>query len=164
MTDEQRKAGLLNRITLAYIYQWLDQHTDRMDTEMPDICYKMKTAGYASKVINGFSDEERVLMNKVGRTERFDELSKVHISLVVMALEVMKLHVQTMPKELRTPRLNISDKKLLQGKAAYAMYMLKAKSQDKKGYEIQKEIIDTTAQHASDWYSYMHESIMGKAI
>jgi len=160
MTIEKRRAGLLNRITLAYVYQWLNQHTERMETEMPDICYKLKSAGYASKVINGFSDEERVKMNKVGHSPEYKVLEKVEISLVVMALEVMKIHVQTMPPEMRTPKLNISDKKLAQGKGAYAMYMLKAKTQDKTGYDIQKEIIDTTSKHAQDWYSFMYSAII----
>jgi len=161
MTEKQRKAGLLNRIVLAYVYQWLNQHTEKMETEMPDICYKLKSAGYASKAINGFSDEERVKMHKLGKTERHKELEKVHISLVIMALEVMKLHVKTMPVELRTPRLNMSDKKLLQGKGAYTMYMLKAKKVDKEGYEIQKEIIDSTCEHATNWYSFMYSAIIG---
>jgi len=164
MTEEQRNAGLLNRIVLAYVYQWLNQHTERSEIDMPDICYKMKSAGYASKAINGFSDEERVKMNKLSKTEEHKKLEKVHISLVIMALEVMKLHVQTMPPELRTPKINISDKKLLMGKGAYALYMLKAKSKDKEGYEVQKEIIDSTCQHASNWYLFFKDAIIDNQL
>ena len=164
MTDEQRRAGLLNRIVLAYVWQWLDQNNERSDVDMPDICYKLKSAGYASKVINGFSDEERSELKIIGESDRFQELSLVHISLVVMALEVMKLHVQTMKPEYRTPKLNISDKKLLQGKGAYAMYMIKAKKIDKEGYEKQKEVIEVTCRHASDWYEYIYSAIIDKTI
>ena len=160
MTEEQRRAGLLNRIVLAYVYNWLNQNSERSGVEMPSICYRLKSAAYASKVINGFSDEERDELKIIGETDRFKELGMVHISLVVMALEVMKLHVKTMPSELRTPKLNISDKKLLQGKALYAMYMLKAKKADKEGYDKQKEVIDTTCDHAVEWYEFIRNAIM----
>ena len=164
MTEEQKNAGLLNRVVLAFIYQWLNQHTETKDVDMPEICYKMKSAGYASKVINSFNDEERERMKKLGETDEHKELEKVHISLVIMALEVMKLHIQTMPPELRTPKLNISDKKLLMGKGAYAIYMLKAKKLDKEGYEIQKEIIDATCEHSKNWYEFMYSGIIGKNL
>jgi len=160
MTEEQRRASLLNRMVLAYTYIWLKQHTERMNVDMPEICYKLKSAGYASKVINGFSDDERRIMDRINETKEFQDNSKVLISLVVMALEVMKNHVEAMPQKLRTPKLNISDKKLVQGKAAYTMYMLKAKRVDKQAYDTQKEVIDTTAEHASSWYNFMKNAIM----
>ena len=147
-------------MVLAYTYIWLKQHTERMDVEMPPICYKLKSAGYASRAINGFSDDERKIMDKIGKTKEFQDNSQVLISLVVMALEVMKNHVEAMPVELRRPKLNISDKKLVVGRAEYTMYMLKAKQTDKQAYETQRKVIDTTTEHASSWYKFLKNAIM----
>ena len=164
MTEEQRNYSLLNRIVLAYCFQWGNQHGEKMKVPMPDIAYQIKAAGFASKAINGFSDEERERMRNIAEEPKHKELEKVEISLVIMLLQVMKLHVESVPKEFRTPKLNISDKRLIKGKANYALYMLEAKQKDKEGYDIQKEIIDATCDHAVNWYTFMYEQIVGSVL
>ena len=162
MTEEQRLYGLMNRIVLAHCELWIRQHTENKDGDLPDICYELKAAGYASRVINGFSDDEAITLSRIAVDSEFIPIKDQEISLVVMALEVMKLHVGSVPQELRRPKLNISDKKLLQGKGAYAMDMLRAKKLNEDMYKRQKEVIEGTSAHAKVWYDWMISAIMSK--
>jgi len=159
MTDEEKKYGLLNRVVLGNIHMWLDQHSKEKEADMPDICYKLKSAGYASRVINGFSDEERDFMHSLTKDEEFMEIANKHISLVVMALEVMKYHIEHTEPHQRAPKLNINERKLRMGKAVYAIHMLKTKQVNKKLYDKQKEVIDDTEKHSKVWYDNMKKHI-----
>ncbi len=160
MTEKQHKYSMLNRVVLAHIFMWLDQHVKNKEIAMPDICYKLKAAGYASKIINGFSEEEIKFLLKLGKDEEFMEMARTPVSLVVMALEVIKYHVTTVSPELRTPKLNISDKKLMVGKAAYWKFMVNEKKKNQEDYEHQKEVIDDTVKQAVVFYDALFSAIM----
>ena len=162
MTQEQKDYGFINRIVLSHINLWIQQHIDNKDGDLPEICHKLRSAGYASRVINGFSDDEVKVLMAIEKDSEFIPIKDKEISLVIMALEVMKQHVGSVPKELRRPSIHISDKKLLQGKGAYAMDMLKTKISNKEMYGRQKEVIDSTAEHADLWYNWMTEAILSK--
>ena len=160
MTEEQHKYGLLNRVVLAHCWQWLNQHSKEKEAKMPALCYRLKSAGYASRAINGFSEEEQDFLHSLTKDEKFMEIAHKHISLVVMALEAMKYHIENTEPHQRIPKLNISEKKLRVGKAVYTMHMLKTKQLDKKLYDEQKEVIDDTALHSRVWYDYLKNVIM----
>jgi hypothetical protein len=160
MTEEQRRYGLLNRIVLAHMWAWLNQHVENKDADMPDICYKLKSAGFASRAINGFDEQEINMLDDLSKDEKFIPIKDKEISLVIMALEVMKYHVENTEPALRTPKINISDRKLKLGKAAYTMDMLEAKKTAPDVYKRQKEIIGSTAEHAKVWYDFIKDYIM----
>ncbi len=160
MTQIERRYGFFNRIVLSHCELWLKQHIKERESDLPEICYLIKSAGYASRVINAFSDDEARILEAIAKDEEFIPIKEKEISLVIMALEVMKVHVTEIPKELRTPKLNISDKRLKVGKGAYAIHMLKAKRIKPELYEEQKEIIDDTSNHAKVWYSWMRNAII----
>lgn len=145
---------MFNRTILAQIYIWIKDHTEKREGHIPEICHRIRTAGYNSAMINQFSEDERLLLREITMTDEFEEIKLVNISMVVMALEVAKLWVNDIPKQLR-PHINVSDKKLKMGKNLYTLYMLKCKQEDRKLYDDQKEIIETTANHANTWYNYI---------
>ena len=155
-----RRKGFLHRIVLVHCWAWLDQHVKDKNVDMPTLCYKLKSAGYACKAINGFDDNEAEVLKAIALDKEFEPIKKKEISLVVMALEVMKEHVTKMPKEFRKPIVNISDSKLKAGKGVYAMHMLKAKKIKPELYEEQKEVILDTEQHAKIWYKWMKDAIL----
>ncbi len=151
------KYDLLNRSVLASCYLWIQNHLDeRAGGEIPEICYKIKTAGFNSLHINRFSKEEADLLKEITHSEEFRPIKETEISLIVMPLEVMKLWIENVPKENR-PIINISDKKLLRGKNEYLMYMLSVKHKKPEMYQKQKDIIDRTAANASAWFDHMRE-------
>ena len=149
------KYDLLNRTVLAQCHLWIQNHLDeRSGGDIPEICYRIKTAGFNSLHINRFSQEEANLLKESTSNEEFQPIKETDISLIVMPLEVMRLWVEDVPKEHR-PIINISDKKLLRGKNEYLMYMLAVKKKNPKMYEDQKEIITRTANNAIMWYSHI---------
>ncbi len=146
---------LLNRTVLSQCYLWTQNHLDdRPNGEIPEICYRIKTAGFNSLHINRFSHEEADILRTITSSEEFKPIKETDISLIVMPLEVMKLWITDVPKEHR-PVINISDKKLLMGKHTYFTYMLKIKKTHPKMYEDQKEIIDRTAENSLAWYNHI---------
>jgi len=152
------KYDFLNRTVLAQSFIWVQNHIDKRDGELPDICYKIKTAGYNSLHINRFSNEEAKLLEEITTSEEFNPIRNTDISLVVMALEVMRLWIEDVPKNKR-PLININDKKLLRGKNEYLMYMLAVKKSNPDIYQEQKDIIETTSANAQRWYNHMKDKL-----
>jgi len=149
------KYDLLNRTVLAQSYVWIQNHLDeRAGGDLPEICYRIKTAGFNSLHINRFSQEEATFLKDITSNEDFNNIRKIDISLIVMPLEVMKLWVESVPRKNR-PVVNISDKKLLMGKNAYLIYLLSIKKKNPKIYQEQKDIIERTADNALAWFNFM---------
>ncbi len=153
------KYDLLNRAVLAQCFLWVENHTEARDGELPNICYKIRTAGHNSLHINRFSREEAELLKEITQSEAFKLIKETDISLIVMALEVMKIWVTDIPKENR-PIINISDRKLLMGKNTYFAYMISVKKTNPKMYEDQKEIIERTATNSLLWYNHLKERLV----
>ncbi len=148
---------LLNRVCLASSYIWIQNHLDeRPKGDIPEICFKIKTAGYNSLHINRFSQEEAELLKTITHSEEFKPIKDTNISLIIMPLCVMKLWIEHVPKDKR-PIININDKKLLMGKNSYFKYMMKIKNTQPEMYEKQKHIIEVTEENAFAWYKHMVE-------
>ncbi len=148
---------LLNRVVLASCYLWIQNHlNERPKGDIPDICFKIKTAGYNSLHINRFSQEEAELLKTITHSEEFKPIKDTNISLIVMPLEVMRIWIANVPKDKR-PILNINDHKLVRGKHNYLEYMMDIKKKHPEMYEKQKHIIDVTAKNAESWYKHMVE-------
>ncbi len=150
---------LLNRCVLAQCYLWIENHTEARDGELPDICYKIRGAGHSSLHINRFSYEESELLKEITSSEEFKHIREVDISLIVMALECMRLWIEDVPKDKR-PLININDKRLLKGKNEYVMYMLRIKEKHPRLYNVQKEIIARTAANSVLWYNFMRKELL----
>jgi len=133
---------------------WISKSTDDVNVKYtPEIAYRLRTAGFNSKAVNGFTDSEVDLIKTLGKEPDFEELKKKHISLLVMALEITRIWVEDIPKEDR-PRINISDNKMLLGKKNYVIPLLEMKVKGHSIYDEQKKIVEETASHAQLWYNW----------
>ena len=157
MTQEQ--TYLFNRFILAHLHLWVSKSTeDKSITYTPEFSYRLRTAGFNSKAINGFDDSEVDLIKKLGTEPDFEVLKKKEISLLVMAPQIAKLWVEDIPREDR-PNINISDKKMIVGKKHYVMELLKMEVKGSSIYDNQKAIVEETAVHALLWYNYTRKYI-----
>jgi len=154
------KYDFFNRCILAQSYVWIQNHIDeRSGGDIPDICYRIKTAGFNSLHINRFSHEEAKILETITKSEEFAHIKETNISLIVMPLEVMRLYVERIPRDKR-PIINISDKKLLRGKNEYFPYMIAIRKANPEMYKKQKDIIETTVANASAWYDHMSKHLI----
>ncbi len=153
------KYDLLNRVVLAQAFLWIENHTEARDGELPDICYKIRRAGHSSLHINRFSSEEAIELKELTDSDEFKPIKETDISLIVMALEVMRIWITDISRDKR-PCLNIADRKLLMGKNIYFAYMIKVKKTNPDIYQDQKDIIDRTTLNAQLWYNFMREKLI----
>jgi len=143
---------LLNKIILFTV----DTYIDRMKAdklELPEILDRLKIGLVSYKRSNKFTDDEAKKAVDFGKSEDLQEIIHTEISHVLFILTLIKLWAEIIPKRER-PLLNISDKKLTQGRAIYAMFMLKEKQIDKENYEDKKQIIDISVSTAEQFMSY----------
>lgn len=159
LSQYQLKQCFLGRVILGHVHMWINGHIKQKDGDIPDLCHKLKFEGYKSKTINRFDESEADILREIGDREDFQELKTKPISLIVMALEVVRIWVEDIPAEERCVKMNISDKKLLIGKNIYFRYMMGAKRRNKELYDNQKKIIEETSTHAQSWYNYMKEAL-----
>ena len=149
MTIKQQ--SLFNRLILAQAYVWIKQVSEE-GAHMPDIAYKIRTAGHNSFVINRFDSKERKIIESIANDQRVKEISEVQTSPVIQALELMKIWVEDIPKNLRT-NINIKDDKLIPGKRAYLTHMIKLKRLDKEDHAFKRDIIEDSSQQTVLWYN-----------
>lgn len=159
MKQSVKSTYLFNKVVMVSIHQWVQMHIDNNDGKVPEILMRVKTKGYNMKVINGFSDDEVKLLKEIETDPVFMGIKAEKISYLVHALVVLKLWVQDIPKKER-PLLNISDTKLIHGKAVYTKHMLLAKKLDPELYASEKGIIKDTEDAARRWYAYFKVQLM----
>jgi len=157
--SSSNKYYFFNKVVMTSIWQWVDTHQKRNDGNVPEVLLKMKTKGYNMKVINGFSDDEVKKLKSIETDPVFMGIKATKISYLVHALVVLKLWVEKIPKKDR-PVLNISDKKLIKGKAEYAVHMLLAKKLKPELYADEKKIIDETEDAAKKWFQYFYDQLV----
>ena len=159
--SEKERLYLFNRVILAHLELWVQEHIDNDDGEVPDILLQMKTKGFQMRIINGFTPKEIKILKKIESTDEFKEIknSDIQISYLVHSLVVLKLWIEDIPKDDR-PALNIAEDRLKYGKAYYTKHMLLAKKLDHEFYEKEKIIIDNTEKAATKWYKLIKKQIL----
>ncbi|RLF26901.1 MAG: hypothetical protein DRN14_06145, partial [Thermoplasmata archaeon] len=126
----KNKIDFFNRIILASAYLWIKGHIETKGSgNIPDICYRVKTAGYNSIHINRFSEEEGRIVKEITMSDEFKPIKDAEISLVIMSLVVMKIWIADIPKKQR-PIININDRALTLGKNQYLTHMIELKRED----------------------------------
>ena len=153
-----------NKLFSKIILFTVDVYVDKMKNEgapIPDILHKMKIAIVGYKYRNKFTDEERKLVLGFAKEQELKDIIEVEISHLIFILTVIKLWIELIPKTER-PILNISDKRLIKGKAEYAMHMLKLKQNDKESYEEKKDVIDTSVKTAEAFIEYHIKKLSNK--
>ncbi len=143
---------LLNKVILFTV----DTYIARMRSEgleLPSLLNDLRLGIIAYKPANRFTEEESKIVLAYSKDEELTEIIHTEISHIVFILIVIKLWAELIPKKDR-PFLNISDKRLMKGRAEYAMFMLKLKQRNKESYEDKKDIIDISVKTAELFIEY----------
>ncbi len=156
MELNKKQLYLFNRLVLAQI--WVFSLSSEGVETMPNICYRLKTAGFNSKAIHEFSDEEVECIRKLAMKPELKDISKHEVSTIINILVLAKTWVEDIPKENR-PNINISDKKLILGRNKYLIDMLKLKKRDNIKYEEIRKIIDMSEENTKIWYNVAKQHI-----
>jgi hypothetical protein len=143
---------LFNKVLLFTVDMYIDKMRQE-GVELPEILNKLKIAIVSYKAHNKFTKEEADFILKCKDDEKLQSIVNVEISHIIFILTLIKLWVELVPKKER-PILNISDKKLIKGKAEYAILMLKLKYSDEKAYKEKKAIIDKSVDTAEAFMDY----------
>ncbi len=152
---------LFNKVILFTI----DAYITRMRSdslELPTLLTDLKLSIIAFKPANMFTEEESKKVIAYGKDPELKEIVETEISHIIFILTVIKLWAELISKKDR-PFLNISDKRLIKGKAEYAMYMLGLKQTDNDKYKDKKDIIDTSVKTAERFIDY-HISKLTKGV
>jgi len=153
----RQQLNLLNRLVLAQVYIFSKQcEVDK--SSMPDIAFRMKTAGFNSFHINKFTDEERAHIKKIANLPPMEDLKKTQTSSVINILELMRIWAEDIPKEDR-PNINISDKLLLRGKNHYIMHMIALKRNTPETYVEMDDLIVVSTENIEKWYNMAKDYI-----
>ncbi len=143
---------LLNKIVLFTTDVYIDRMKDE-GASLPKILLDLKVALVSYKFTNKFTDDEATEVMGYAKEEELVDIIQTEISHLIFILTVIKLWVEIVPKKER-PLLNISDKRLIKGKAEYAIHMLKLKQKDSDTYEKKKEVIDKSVETAELFMDY----------
>ena len=144
--------SLFNKIILFTT----DMYIDRMrkeNTQLPKTLEQLSIALVGYKHHNRFTDKEAEYVLKLAKDPGLDEVVKTDVSPIIFTLTIIKLWVESIDKKDR-PNLNISDKKLIKGRAEYAIQMIKLKKEKPEIYEEKREIIDSSVETAQRFMEF----------
>ncbi len=148
-----------NKLILFSVEQYLSQAIEEgTSTEQ---LHKDIIAGIRSFMTFGrFSKEEQERLERIGEHDTIQRLKAVEVSYVIYALELLRLWVTQVPREVRRNiHLGVGNKKLMMGKASFAIHLLKLKQQDMDTYKEKKKIIDESVKTARLFFHYMLEEL-----
>ena len=107
---------------------------------------------------NPLTKDDMEIISRISSDEDFKKILSTQVSFLVFVLELMKLWVDTVPKEHR-PNLNINDKKLRIGRAMFAMSMLELKQKDKDKHEELSNVIQDSVLTAKHFFGYHEKAV-----
>ncbi len=152
------KYSTFNKLLLFSALEYLQNAYDEGLTKEAEHI-KIMGAIKGFKTFHRFDDEEARLMMELGKEPAMKAITEVHISYVILSLELLRLWVELVPKQYR-PSLNISDKRLKTGRSFFVISMLRLKSADKEKHEELKEIIDDSVLTARKFIAYTHRRLV----
>lgn len=95
------------------------------------------------KTLCKFSAEEFYKVKAFGETEVAKKVVESEFSHIIFALQLLQMWVDEIPHQHRKHiYLGVSNKKLLMGRASFAVDMLELKKRDKEKYDETRAIID----------------------
>jgi len=107
-----------------------------------------------------FSKEEHAIIKDIGEHEYMQKLKNQVVSRTVVALELMKLWVETTSRASRKGiHLGVGNRKLQMGAATFTIDLIKMKNQDKEKYGRVKNIVTESKVNAKQYFSYVQEHI-----
>ena len=127
-----------------------------------DPLHKNIVSGIRSFMTFGrFSVAESKLLQKLGKDPIVEKIKTVEVSFVVYAMELMRLWVLNVPREVRKNiYLGVSNKKLLLGRGHFVKTMLQLKQTDKESYTEKREIIDVSVLNAKHFFAFFENKLV----
>lgn len=114
----------------------------------------------AYRQMGRFSKEEHAIIKDIGEHEFMEKLKNQTVSRTVVALELLKLWVETTSRESRKNiHLGVGNRKLRAGAATFAIDLLKMKKTDIDKYNRTKNIVNDSKVNAKLYFSYVQEHI-----
>ena len=145
-------------LILYNIASQLDNEIDDNASNLPPIAFKLWGNTKRWLKSHSFTEDDLQLIMELKDDEEFEEITMREVSFLLFALDLMRIYVETVPKEKR-PILDISDKKLIKGSRIYAIDMIKLKHRDSEIYKDTKKLFRTTEEVAKDVYDYMFNKV-----
>ena len=129
-----------------------------------DPLHKNIVSGIRSYMTFGrFSKEESMLLQELGKDPIVENIKTVEVSFVVYAMELMRLWVLNVPREVRKNiYLGVSNKKLILGRGHFVKSMLHLKQRDEESYKEKREIIDASVLTAKHFFAFFESKLVGK--
>jgi len=123
--------------------------------------HKKLVSGIRSFMVMGrFSKEEQERLKILGEDTIMEKIKNKEVSFVVYALELMRLWVTEVPREVRKNLyLGVSNKKLLLGRAYFVKTMLHLKHTDEENYKEKRQIIDESVLNAKHFFSFFEDKL-----
>jgi len=149
---------LLNKLILFTIEGYIDKCIEE-GTEPTPLHFRVLGAIRGWKKFHLFSTREAAQMMKMSEDPDLKKIVEVPVSYLVFSLELIKQLTEQTPKEYR-PMLNISPKKLVAGRALYAVSMLKLKQRDEEQYKETKDVIDDSVIAAKHFFEFYRQRIL----
>jgi hypothetical protein len=107
---------------------------------------------FHQKIVNGinnysilckFDKEQHSKVVAFGETEIGKKLRESEFSHIIFSLQLLQMWIDRVPREQRRHiALGVSNKKLLMGRASFALDMIKLKQRDEEKYAETRQIID----------------------
>ena len=152
--------SFFNKVILFTIDLYIDKIREE-DVVIPKSLERLKLVMINYKLNNKFSMKERDIIIEITKEKELQDIIQTHISHIIFILTIVKLWVEMVPKKDR-PKFNISDKKLIKGKAEYAINMLKLKQVDENSYKEKKEVIQKSVETAEKFMDYHFRKLVIK--
>jgi len=149
---------LLNKVILFTIEKYIDQCI-KEGTEPTPLHFRILGAIKGWKTFHMFSELEAAKVIGISKDPGLKKIIDIHVSYLVFALELIKQLTEQTPKQYR-PMLNISPKKLVAGRALYAVSMLKLKQRDEEQYKETKDVIDDSVIAAKHFFEFHAQRIL----
>ena len=147
----------LNKLVLYTVNRYIGSAIED-GLEPSQLHYRIKFATKVFMENNPLTEEDMEIISKISSDEDFKKILSTQVSFLVFVLELMKLWVDTVPKEHR-PNLNINDKKLRIGRAMFALSMLELKQKDKDKHEELSSVIQDSVLTAKHFFSYHEKAV-----
>jgi len=149
---------LLNKVILFTIESYIDKCIEE-GTEPTPLHFRILAAIKGWKKFHMFSVQEAEQVIKIAEDKGLRKILDEQVSFLIFSLELIKQLTEQTPKKYR-PVLNISPKKLVGGRALYAISMLKLKQQDEEQYKETKNVIDTSVITAKHFFEFHAQRIL----
>ena len=154
----KNKYHLLNLVILFTVQDYIRKSREDNGT-VPPLLSKLEGSVAGYKSFHMFSIDEAKEVLRIAKKDGIKNIMEREVSFIVFAMEIMKIWIETVPKENR-PHLNISDKHFKLGGKVYWQQMMALKKSDTKDYDHKTSVIDDSIEVAKAFMNFHIEEIV----